>query len=205
MYKQAEFNIMKFFVSRITKRYSLNAVAKEMDRQQSVIWRSSRKLIEKKLITPDDNGLYTLNYKENHIDLVNFEYQRSSDFLSMPKNKDLARFVKEVVKTLDRDKFILLLFGSAVEKPKPKDYDILLLIDAPNKEIDNYEAVLYNLAENYTSIEIETKVDSFRGFKEMLKRRDKNNVVNEALNKHMLFYGADLFYRILSRERLYDA
>jgi hypothetical protein len=37
----------------------------------------------------------------------------------------------------------------------------------------------------------------------MLRKRDEKNVVNEALNKHLIFYGAEQFYKILKEERPY--
>jgi hypothetical protein len=35
----------------------------------------------------------------------------------------------------------------------------------------------------------------------MLGSRDENNVMNQILNKHLILYGAELFYRLLRQGR----
>ena len=203
MMTKSENRLIQHFVSNITRKYSLNGAGNKIGMHQAQSYRSSRNLVKRRLIIADENGLFGLNYKENHFDLVTVEYQRTSEFLSKPRHKNLARFINEINKTLDIDNFIFLLFGSSVEKANPRDYDILLLIESV-KNVDKYEKIITNLADNYPSLEVEIVVDSFNGFRQMLRKRDKKNVINEALNKHLLFYGADSFYRILSRERPYD-
>jgi hypothetical protein len=37
----------------------------------------------------------------------------------------------------------------------------------------------------------------------MLIKRDENNIANESLNNHIIFYGAELFYKILKKVRPY--
>jgi len=199
---KTQLRIMKLFISKITKKFSLQGAGKKLSMHQALSYRASRQLIEKRLIIPDENGLYILNYKENQQELVAIEYLRTADYLSNTKHKKFAGFVKEFIESTKEDNFIFLLFGSAVEKSNPRDYDILLFFDSMRKA-QIYENILINLAENYPSLRIHVNADSIKDFHHMLKKRDKKNVVNEALNQHILFYGAELFYRALREVRPY--
>ena len=35
----------------------------------------------------------------------------------------------------------------------------------------------------------------------MLGKRDQNNLINMALNRHLIIYGAETFYRMLAKGR----
>ena len=113
--------------------------------------------------------------------------------------RDLALFTEEVVKKIKENSFILLLFGSAVNSNKPRDFDILLIVDHI-KKVEFHEKFLYNIASNY-DLPFEERVISFESVYEMLAKRDEMNVINEILNKHIILYGAELFYRLIERGR----
>jgi len=202
MMTKTQLRIMKLFVSKITKKFSLQGAGKELCMHQALSYRASKKLLEKKLIIPNENSLYGLNYKDNQQELVAIEYLRTADFLSDQKHRKFSDFIKEFIEKTKEDKFIFLLFGSAVEKSNPRDYDIVLFFDSISKA-QMYENILINSAENYPTLNIHVNVDSMKDLRQMLRKRDEKNVVNEALNKHLLFYGAELFYRILKRVRPY--
>ena len=204
MMTKSERRIMNFFVSRITKKFSLNGAGREIRMHQALFYRSSRKLVKRRFIIADENGLFGLNYKENHTRLVASEYERASEFISEGRHKKFARFVKEFIDGIDENRFIFLLFGSAVEKTDPRDYDVLVLMDSI-KKATTYEKILRNIAENYPTLNIDVNVDLFRDFRQMLMNRNDENVVNKTLNKHLIFYGAEFFYRMLGKTRPYDA
>lgn len=202
MMTKTQLKIMKLFVSKIAKKFSLQGAGKELGMHQALSYRASKKLIERKLIIPDENNLYGLNYKDNQQELVAIEYLRTADFLGDPKHKKFREFIKEFIDKTKEDQFIFLLFGSAVEKSNPRDYDIVLFFDSI-KKAQTYENILMNIAENYPSLNIHVNVDSIDDLHQMLKKRDEKNVANEALNKHLIFYGAELFYRMLKGVRSY--
>ena len=47
----------------------------------------------------------------------------------------------------------------------------------------------------------EERVIGFESVYEMLAKRDEKNIMNEILNKHIILYGAELFYRLIARGR----
>lgn len=202
MITKTQQKIMTLFVSKIAKKFSLQGAGKELQMHQALSYRASKPLIEKKLIIPDENGLYSLNYKENQHELIAFEYIRTAEFLNEPKHKKFKEFVKEFTEKIQENNYIFLLFGSAVEKNNPRDYDIVLFFENIEKA-QKYENILMNLAENYPGLEIHINVDSIKDLGQMLIKRDEKNVANESLNKHIIFYGAEQFYKILKGVRSY--
>ncbi|MFH1456017.1 MAG: hypothetical protein ABIF40_03640 [archaeon] len=198
MFTKTQLKIMQLFVSHITKRFSLRGAGKELKMHQALTYRASKFLIKNKLIIPDDDK-YILNYKQNHQELAYFEHLRSKEFLSKPKNKTLAIFIEDVIENFPYSYFTLLLFGSAVENLKPRDIDILVIIEK-TEDIETAEKALYNLSRNYT-LNLHTIIISFESVFEMLKSRDDKNVINLVLNKHFILYGAELFYNLIKRGR----
>ena len=93
----------------------------------------------------------------------------------------------------------MLVFGSTVDSSKPRDIDILLIVDSTNK-IEFHEKFLHNISSNYY-LSFEERVIGFESVYEMLSKRDEKNVMNEILNKHVILYGAELFYRLIQRGR----
>ena len=86
-----------------------------------------------------------------------------------------------------------------MESRKPRDIDILLIVNSTNK-IGFHEKFLHNIASNY-DLPFEERVMGFESFYEMLSRRDEKNIANEILNKHIILFGAELFYRLIERGR----
>ena len=86
-----------------------------------------------------------------------------------------------------------------VESDKPRDIDILLIVDSADK-VEFHEKFLHNITSNY-DLPFEERVIGFESVYEMLSKREEKNVMNEILNKHMILYGAELFYRLIQRGR----
>ena len=163
----------------------------------SLTHRAIHPLIDAKLIEQDKHKNLSLNYKIHHETLVFAEYLRRDILLS--KFKDIKLFVEEVLTKIKQDSFVLLMFGSAVDSNKPRDVDILLIVDSTDK-VEFHEKFLHNIASNY-GLPFEERVIGFESVYEMLSKRDEKNVMNEILNKHIILYGAELFYRLIQRGR----
>jgi hypothetical protein len=189
---------MQLFVSQITRRFTLREAGKELKMHQALAYRACRQLIKDKLIIPEDER-YILNYKQNHQELAYFEHLRSKEFLNKPANKILAMFIEDVAEKFPYGYFTFLIFGSAVESTKPRDIDLLLIIEKTD-EIEAAEKALYNISRNYV-LNLHLIVVSFESVFEMLGARDDKNVMNQVLNKHIILYGAELFYKLFKKGR----
>lgn len=189
--------ILQFFVGYITESFTLREVARRLKMHVSLTHRSIQPLIASKIIEQDKHKNLILNYKNHHETLVFAEYLRRDNFLE--KHKDIKLFRDEVINKIKEDNFALLVFGSAVESSKPRDIDILLIVDSTEK-IEFHEKFLHNIASNY-DLPFEERVIGFKSVYEMLVKRDERNIINEILNKHIILCGAELFYRLIERGR----
>ena len=189
--------VLQLFTGRITESFTLREVARRLKMHVSLTHRAIHPLIDAKLIEQDKHKNLSLNYKIHHETLVFAEYLRRDILLS--KFKDIKLFVEEVLTKIKQDSFVLLMFGSAVDSNKPRDVDILLIVDSTDK-VEFHEKFLHNIASNY-GLPFEERVIGFESVYEMLAKRDEKNVMNEILNKHIILYGAELFYRLIQRGR----
>src|SRR4030042_3923763 len=189
--------ILQFFVGHITESFTLREVARRLKMHVSLTHRAIQPLIDSKIIEQDKHKNLILNYKNHHETLVFAEYLRRDNLLE--KHKDIKLFRDEVINKIKEDTFVLLVFGSAVESSKPRDIDILLIVDSTEK-IEFHEKFLHNITSNY-DLPFEERVIGFESVYEMLSKRDEKNVMNEILNKHIILYGAELFYRLIERGR----
>ncbi|MFA5797290.1 MAG: hypothetical protein WC916_04610 [Candidatus Woesearchaeota archaeon] len=190
--------ILQLFISHITESFTLREVARRLNMYVSLAHRAIRPLIDAKIVEQDKHKNLSLNYKIHHETIAFAEYLRRDHFLD--KFKEVKFFADEVIKKIEQNSFVLLVFGSSIESRKPRDIDILLIVDSTDK-IAFHEKFLHNIASNY-DLPFEERVVGFESVYEMLTKRDEKNVMNELLNKHIILYGAELFYRLIQRGRL---
>lgn len=197
MLTKTQAKVMQVFAGQITGLFTIREIARNLKMQASLAHRAIVPLIKEGFLKKSKQNLLSVNYSKNHETLSYAEYQRSRDFLSKPKNRDIAMFAMEVTDKIGEDSFVLLLFGSAVISPNPRDIDILLIVDSTAK-IEFHERFLENIC---SSLKLEPRVISFESAYEMLGKREEANIMNETLNKHLIFYGAELFYRLVKKGR----
>ena len=191
--------VLQLFTGHITESFTLREVARRLKMHVSLAHRAIKPLIEEKIILQNKHKNISLNYKIHHETLAFVEYLRRDELLKKVKYKDINLFAREVINKIKEDNFILLVFGSTIDSGKPRDIDILLIVDNIDK-IDFHEKFLHNIASNY-NLPFEERVISFESVYEMLAKRDEINVMNEILNKHIILYGAESFYRLIQRGR----
>jgi len=189
--------ILEIFTGHITEYFTLREIARKLNMHVSLAHKSIQPLIEAGIIEQDKHKGLSLNYKTHHETLAFVEYLRRDNFLK--KFKDIRLFAEEVKNKIKEENFVLLLFGSAVESKKPRDIDILLVVESTDK-VAFHEKFLHNIASSY-DLPFEESVIGFESVYEMLAKRDEKNVMNEILNKHIILYGAELFYRLIQRGR----
>lgn len=192
--------VLQLFTSQITELFTLREAAKRLKMHVSLVHRAIQPLIKQNIIQHDKHKNLSLNYKTNHETLAFAEYLRRDELLNKGKYKDLKLFMDEFINKIKEDNFVLLLFGSVVESDNPRDIDILLIVDNTNK-VEFHEKFLKNITSNY-DFPFEERVISFESVFEMLAKRDELNIMNEILNKHIILYGAELFYRLIQKGRL---
>ena len=118
---------------------------------------------------------------------------------SIVKEKSVSLFIKDCLKEIREDFFIFLIFGSFIEKKKFNDLDIILILDNPIK-IKQTEKIIKNLASNF-SFKIDLHTLSKESAYEMFSKREQINILNESLNRHLVVFGWENYYKILSNAR----
>lgn len=194
---QAE--IMQFFVSKISKSFTMRSVALALGKDPAQIHRAIQPLLKKKLLLLTEEKRVRINYAMYHQEMAYVEHLRTETFLSQPRNRDIELFVEDVLKKIKDEYFILLLFGSVVEKEKPRDIDVLVIVDSPEK-IEFTELFLDNIADRFM-LKLDINVIATESVYEMATRREEVNVLNELLNKHLIMYGGESFYKLLHNAR----
>lgn len=177
--------ILTHFCAHITQRFSLRETARALNKHPALIQRASQDLIKRGLIQEKKGG-YSLNYKQHHQEHAYTEYLRSKEFLS--KHPKLALLKKDIAQKLPAS--TLLIFGSAVTTNNPRDIDILIITQHPRAQ----QIIEQTLAQ--TTIPADTTILSFESIQEL--KTHENSILQQALNKHIVLYGAEMFYQLIS-------
>ena len=195
MFTKIQAEIMKVFVSKITHKFSIKQISQILNKKYAVIHRSITPLIKERYLLRDEQELISLNYRQNQSDLAYIESLRKKRLFE--RNKDLQLFTLDCFKALKTDFFISILFGSSVEE-KGRDIDLLFIF--PEIIVKKNEKIIKNIAENFT-LNLDINVISIESAYEMLSKYENINVLNEILNKHVILFGGETFYRTLNNAR----
>lgn len=193
-FTKTEVAILKIFTAKITESFTIREIARSVKQNYSIVYSAVQNLHKNNFLIKDKHKNFSLN-KENYQDLGFIEHLKAEEFLK--RNKDIALFVEEVIKKINLGFFSLLLFGSYVEgkQRKNSDIDILMIIENLH-DTEKIERTLQQISEKYGNFHC--NVISKESVKEMLNQREKLNVINETLNNHILLFGAEDYYRLIS-------
>ena len=196
MITKTQVEILKLFASRITKGLSISEVSTLTKKSYALIHRNIKELVNMEFLLYSGKTLF-LNYKKNLGALIYAESIRKEEFLRI--NKTIQLFEKDILQGIKEDFFILLVFGSVLyKKEKARDIDILMITD--KSKVDLTEKFMTNIASNFNE-KFDINVIPTEGAYEMLAKREQVNIVNEALNNHIILFGGENFYNILKNAR----
>lgn len=192
---KTETAILKVLTSRITEQFTIMEIAKEVKQNYSIVYSAAQNLHKNGFLLKNKHKNFSLDYKANHQDLARIEGLRAEEFLK--KHKDIELFVNDAIRKIDLGFFVLLLFGSYAEgkASKRSDIDILMIIESLG-DVERIERQLQNISERYGDFHCHAV--SKESVREMVSNKGKLNVINESLSKHVIFFGAESFYRLIS-------
>jgi len=196
MFTKIQAEIMKVFASKITEKFSIKEISEAIKKPYPLIHKSVNQIIQQNFLIKDNKKLISLNYKKNISEIAYIESIRKEEFL---KNKTLKIIAEDILDKINLDFFIMLIFGSAVNSKEPRDIDILIIIQDKQK-ISEVEKIILNVLSNFSK-KFDINVISAESAYSMLSKREEINILNETLNKHILLFGAENYYRILKNAR----
>jgi len=169
-------------------------MAREIKQSFPIIYHSVQHLLQHKLLLKDEHKLINLDYQHHFSCWAYIESLRTEDFLTL--HKEIKPFIEEVMKKMENF-YTLLIFGSYAEykQTSRSDVDILMIIDQP-AETEQQERFLKRIADLYLP-QAHIQVISQNDAREM--GREKNlNVMKETLDKHIILFGAEDYYRFIA-------
>ena len=197
MLTKTEAEIMKLATSKIIERFSIKQIAESIKKPYPLVHRSIKQLLEKGLLIKDEKGFIILNLNENHAELAYIESMRAEEFLE--HNKTIHLFAKDALSRLADDFLAVLIFGSAVEGKQHRDVDVLFVV-SDSANLNELEKKIRTISSTFTK-EFDISVIAKDSAYEMLSKRDQKNIFNESLNKHIILFGAENYYRFIAHAR----
>lgn len=200
MMTKTQLKIMQFFVGNITNALSIRQVGRDLNMSYPLVHRSISPLINKfQCLKVNKNNLVQLNYENNHELLAYVESLRKDKFFNKNHVKPIKDFLEEILDKFDQEYFIIILFGSAIEKNNPSDYDVLFIFE--NNYIANEHGRAIDIIASNHSDKFHIQSIGTESIFEMSSKRNQKNILNELLNKHIILYGGENFYRLLKDAR----
>jgi predicted nucleotidyltransferase len=197
MLTKTQEKILKIFVSKLNLKFSINEISNLLKKPYALIYHSIQELIKKKLLSIDERKLLTVNLLSHSNYFVSAEHARLEERLE--KHKSISLFIQDCINEIKEEFFIFLIFGSFVEKDNFGDIDIIIIVDK-QEEVEKMERVAERIASNF-SFKTDINVISKESVQEMLLKREQLNILNESLNKHLIAFGAENFYRMVKNAR----
>lgn len=186
---------MQVLTSSITKGFNFNPLIDEVGIDRKTVSLALKSLLKQGLINLD-NKVYNLNYKENHQTLAYIEHLRGEEFLKKKKHAYIKLVVQDILEKISHPSFIFLLFGSRVKEDlRADDVDLMIIVEEEDKAKE-----IQKIVDRVKSpLTLEIKVFWYNSAYEMLQQREEKSVLHQTLNKHILFHGAELYYRLITR------
>ena len=196
MLTKTQIKVMQVFAASITKSFRSTDVSRILGIDNKNVRVALKTLAEEGFLRTNHN-LYSLNYGNNHQKLAYIENLRSEEFLKKKKNAFVRLFVEDALKKIQSDSFILIVFGSTVDSPKPADTDVLVIADT-KEQADEAEKALHKVI---SKLKPDINAHWHESVYDMLEKRDGKNLMIRVLDRHLIFHGAETFYRLLAKGR----
>jgi len=197
MLTKTQLKILAYVIDNPDKYFGIHDLAREIGSVYYLVHRNIQNLIKENVIRVEKAGRTNIVKLSSNVDesyLIEAEKYKKN--LLFNKYPSLKVNLKKIIKESKSAFFILIVFGSYAKKKEKNDSDLDLLIIVPDsKDINIMEKTISTIARTSSTKIHETVIDKFL-FKSMLNKRELN-VVREAIEKHILIYGDELYYSLV--------
>ena len=186
---QTEIKIIKSLI--VNKESTIRELAKQIKADYRITHIALQRLIKKDIVrvrTIGKSKLCSLNREHFSSDIYNAEDERKSELL---KNKDIDQLLKQILYKIKTGFFSLLLFGSYAKKTQTKNSDIDLIFIFKDAGFEDKVKEILSLIPLKTHSLVFSEEEFIR-----MKDSKEPNVIKEALEKYVILYNIEGFYRI---------
>ena len=182
--------IVQVFLENYGKEFTIRELSKMVDVDYKSVYLSVDALSEARIVGKRKAGnstLCKLGKKFNHI-IFKVEEHRKDELL---KNGNIRVLYNEV-KKIKSPFYICLVFGSYAKSKAAKNSDIDIIIVAENEDVVKRE-----VDSIINSIPLKLHILDFTPKEFIGNFLQGNTVINEAVEKNIILYGVEAYYRLL--------
>ena len=190
--------ILSLFLSNPTKDYNIRELSLKSKLNYRLAYQEVMSLVKNKIILLEKKGTVNVCNINLSGDISLYSYiesLRSEEF--QRKHTNFKVIIKELSK-LSTSYYTIIAFGSYVKRTEQKKSDIDLLFVIPKTvDVEAFEkevAVRLKLL----TYPIDINVINEDSFLEM-KKTSELNLVNEIIKNHIILFGAENYYRLLTK------
>lgn len=187
---KTELKIIKLFIKDKRPR-TIRELARAINSDYKITYTAMQELIHKKIVIMEPVGgssLCRLNVNYYGRDVYEAEDERKREIL---KNKNLNQVYKEIISKAGTSFFVFLLFGSYAAGRQTKSSDIDLMFISNEKDFESKIGDTLSILPLKTHSLVFTEEEFIR-----MKDAKKPNVIHEVIEKNIILYGTEAFYRL---------
>lgn len=192
---QTSENIMALLLGNLDKEFSIREISKLVDQDYKIVFTTVQHLKKESLVAikrvSNINQCSAQLSKENAVIFAYVSERQACKTLP----KKIASALREVVQGIASPFYALLIFGSyAKGTAKPiSDVDILAIIHDRDQDAEFRSAIKKSATLN--NLTLNPMILTLREFHTGLK---EPSVSKEAYKKHLIIYGGEMFYNLVS-------
>lgn len=193
--------IVALFSKELNRELTIHQIKNKLKRSYHLIYDNTTELIKQNIVNKKIRGHSTVcslnlkNEKTKALLILN-SIDEKEQFLNKKAIKSL--FEKLVDNITNKIEILsIILFGSYAKGVETKSSDIDLLIISDKKDKNNLIQREISALETMYGYKINQIIVTTKMFKDMVTSKAELNVGKEALNNHILLYGAETFWKMV--------
>ncbi len=194
--------VCEFLLTRPQEKFSIREISRQIKTDYKLIHNSVQRLTARKIITKQKYGkteLCELNLMEAANDLILVEQWRTQHFLG--KNMGIKILMQNIREKVTIPYYTLVIFGSYAKGTAHQRSDLDLLVIIPTSEmIFGMERIIQSII-SINPIKIHLMIITAADFKEMAESKEVLNVGKEVIKSHIIVYGTEAYYAMISDYR----
>lgn len=194
---QTDLNILEFLLEKWGQSFPIRQISKALGQDYRIVFMSATKLEKSGLIKSDRVGKAKncrLNPTTDTASLLASVSSRIKEKF-LKKNPHTQPLITDLTTKIKNPYYSIIIFGSYAKGTNKKDSDLDILIIVPGDK-EAFEAEINSLL-RITPIPTHPIILTYKEFMEGLAS-PKETVSKEALKNHVILYGAEAFYRMVT-------